>query len=219
MMILESGEEAWKLISTRPFDDLQATPERREWLRNIFFFEPQNTVRRVVFIATPHRSSELGDAFIGRLADRLIRLPKALRSDYRDLMTLNDPDFFTDAIRSGLPSSIDQLRTDNRLLIALSRMDRNAEVVCHSIIGRKNPSLPVEQSSDGVVPYTSSHIDWAASELIVTGDHGCQDSPETIRELRRILLIHLEEVDREVPAEDPRGRVRTGRSPGSSPER
>jgi pimeloyl-ACP methyl ester carboxylesterase len=211
MMILSSGDEAWKLISTRPFDDLQATPERREWLRNIFFFEPQSTVRRVVFIATPHRGSELGDAFIGRLADRLIRLPKALRSSYRDLMTGNDPDFFTDSIRSGLPSSIDQLRTDNRLLIALSRMARNPEVVCHSIIGRKDPRLPVEQSSDGVVPYNSSHIDWAASELVVPGDHGCQDIPATIRELRRILSIHLEQVDREARVEEPRGPVRAGR--------
>ncbi len=75
LMIVESGDEAWKLVSDQPFDELQATPERREWLRNIFCFEPQQSVRRVIFIATPHRGSELGDAFIGRLTDRLIRLP------------------------------------------------------------------------------------------------------------------------------------------------
>ncbi len=196
MMIVASGDDAWKLVSNRPFDELQATPERREWLRNIFYFEPQSSVRRVIFIATPHRGSPLGDAFIGRLTDRLIRLPKTLRSNYRDLIAMNGQDFFTSSIRSGLPSSIDQLRTDNRLLITLSRLPRSPEVVCHSIIGRKDPSLPVEQSSDGVVPYTSSHIDWSASECIVHGDHGCQDIPVTIGEIRRILAIHLEQVDK-----------------------
>ncbi|MGP0068594.1 MAG: hypothetical protein ACLQGP_33965 [Isosphaeraceae bacterium] len=57
----------------------------------------------------------------------------------------------------------------------------------------------MEQSSDGVVAYTSSHIDWSESECVVPGDHGCQDSQDTIHEIRRILAIHLEQVDRENP--------------------
>ena len=215
LMIVESGDEAWKLISSRPFDELQATPERREWLRKIFFFEPQRSVQRVIFIATPHRGSRLGDAFIGRLTDRLIRLPKTLRSSYKDLLKLNGPEFFTSSIQTGLPSSIDQLRTDNRLLITLSRLRRNSQVISHSIIGRKDPRIPVEQSSDGVVAYTSSHIDWAESECIVPGTHGCQDIPDTIREIRRILTIHLEQVDGEGRGETPRGVPRDDRSEGT----
>ena len=81
MMILDSGEALWDLVSTRPFSELRATPPQRKLLRRLYFFEPQPFVRRVVFISTPHRGSELGDQFLGRLVDRLIRLPSSVRVD------------------------------------------------------------------------------------------------------------------------------------------
>ena len=192
MMIERSGDELWKLIGRRPFEELQATPEHREMLRRIFFFEPHPSIARVVFIATPHRGSDLGDQFIGRLADRLIRLPLSLRMLYRTLLAQNGPDFFTPEIREGgLPSSIDELRPDNRLLKTLASLPRKPGVRVHSIIGQEDPNLPIEQGSDGVVSYTSSHLDWAESELVVPGDHVCQDTPQTIEELRRILYLHI----------------------------
>ncbi len=198
MMIESSGDEVWKLVGRRPFDELRASAEHREMLRRVFFFEPHPSVARVVFVATPHRGSELGDQFIGRLTDRLIRLPGALRSTYRDLLTQNGRDFFTPEIRrGGLPSSIDELRPDNPLLKTLARLPRRPGVEVHSIIGQKDPDVPIAEGSDGVVPYTSSHLDWASSELVVPGTHVCQDTPETIRELRRILFLHLDRVDRD----------------------
>ena len=215
MLIEESGDEVWKLVGHRPFAELQASPERKEELRRIFFFEPHPSIARVVFIATPHRGSELGDQFIGRLADRLIRLPSKLRSTYRELLAQNGPDFFTSEIRSkGLPSSIDELRTDNRLLMTLARLPVKPGLQVHSIIGQTDPDVPASRGTDGVVAYASSHLDWASSELVVPGDHGCQDTPETIRELRRILYLHLGKVARPpVDPEDSRGEVATGGDP------
>jgi pimeloyl-ACP methyl ester carboxylesterase len=197
MMILESGDEIWRLFSDRSFDELHAPPERRAAMRRALFFTPHPSVARAVFIATPHRGSALGDELIGRVTDRLIRLPRSLRSAYHDLMVSNDPGFFTPMFQHGIPTSIDELRFDNPFLVTLSRLPRHADVPTHSIIGRNNPDVPLEQSSDGVVPYASAHIDWAESERVVTGDHGCQDIPETIREIRRILRLHLGE---EAPA-------------------
>src|SRR6185312_7529073 len=55
MMIERSGDDLWKLIGRRPFEELQATPEHKEMLRRVFFFEPHPSVARVVFVATPHR--------------------------------------------------------------------------------------------------------------------------------------------------------------------
>jgi pimeloyl-ACP methyl ester carboxylesterase len=192
MLIESSGDEVWKLVGRRPFEELQATPEHKEMLRRTFFFEPHPSVSRVVFIATPHRGSELGDQFIGRMTDRLIRLPLSLRMMYKTLLAQNGPDFFTSETRKrGLPSSIDELRTDNPLLMTLARLPRKPGVPVHSIIGQKDPNVPIDQSSDGVVAYVSSHLDWSASERVVPGDHGCQDTPETIAELRRILYLHL----------------------------
>ncbi len=49
---------------------------------------------------------------------------------------------------------------------------------------------PPEDGNDGVVAYRSAHIDEAVSELVVRSSHSCQGNPETIEEIRRILLEH-----------------------------
>ena len=43
-----------------------------------------------------------------------------------------------------------------------------------------------------MVDYVSSHLEGALSEKIVAGDHSSQETPEVTRELRRILLDHLD---------------------------
>jgi triacylglycerol esterase/lipase EstA (alpha/beta hydrolase family) len=46
--------------------------------------------------------------------------------------------------------------------------------------------------SDGIVPYTSAHLDGAASETIINGGHSIQANPQTILTLRRILHQQLQ---------------------------
>jgi hypothetical protein len=41
--------------------------------------------------------------------------------------------------------------------------------------------------SDGVVPYWSSHLDGAVSELVVPSEHGAHRNPQAIAEVKRIL--------------------------------
>jgi hypothetical protein len=53
---------------------------------------------------------------------------------------------------------------------------------------------PVETGDDGVVRYQSAHIPEAVSELVVRAGHSMQAEPETVHEVRRILLRHLAEV-------------------------
>ena len=192
LMISSSGQNLWNLVGARPFDELKASDERKEMLQSVFFFEPHPMITRAVFIATPHRGSELGDEFIGRLADRLIRLPSSLRSTYRALILQNGRDFFTPEVRSGgMPSSIDELRQNNRLLMTITQLPIRPGLEAHSVMGRNDPKDSIEESTDGIVAYKSSHIDWASSELVVPSDHGAQDKPETIEELKRILRKHL----------------------------
>jgi len=40
------------------------------------------------------------------------------------------------------------------------------------------------------VPYWSSHLDRATSELIVPSNHGAPRNPQAIAEVRRILHLH-----------------------------
>ena len=61
----------------------------------------------------------------------------------------------------------------------------------HSIMGdrgkggNKDHTKPV--SSDGVVPYWSSHLDGAQSELVVPSAHPAHQNSQAIAEVRRIL--------------------------------
>ena len=47
------------------------------------------------------------------------------------------------------------------------------------------------EGKDGLVTYSSAHLDGVESECIVRGFHTCLDLPATIEEVRRILHEHL----------------------------
>ena len=64
------------------------------------------------------------------------------------------------------------------------------DVPYHTIIGQNN-SGAVETSSDGVVPYTSSHLDGASSEMVIRSGHSVCESPDAQREVIRILRLEL----------------------------
>jgi hypothetical protein len=66
-------------------------------------------------------------------------------------------------------------------------------VTFHSIVAVRNPDDPQADWNDGVVAYSSAHLDGAASELIVHSGHSTQETPETIEEVRRILLDNLKQ--------------------------
>ena len=60
----------------------------------------------------------------------------------------------------------------------------------HSIIGDRGRG-DTPNSSDGVVPYWSSHLDGAQSEKIVPSGHGAEQSRQGIGEVLRILHEHI----------------------------
>ena len=64
-------------------------------------------------------------------------------------------------------------------------------MVVHSIIPVKGDG-PIESGNDGVVEYTSAHIEGVESETVVRSDHSTQGNPETIEEVRRVLLEHAD---------------------------
>ena len=118
MMVQDSGTRLWRLVSDRPFDELAGEPDDRELFRRALIFEPRPEVRRVVFIATPHRGSRVDRGGLEHLGSRLVRLPDPLRASYERLMARNGPDFFTERFRKGLPTSIDELEWRSPILMA-----------------------------------------------------------------------------------------------------
>jgi len=71
----------------------------------------------------------------------------------------------------------------------LSQLPRSHPVAIHSIIGNRGKPGPVEDSSDGIVPYWSSHFPDADSEMIVPAGHDAYRSEDAMDEIVRLLLL------------------------------
>jgi pimeloyl-ACP methyl ester carboxylesterase len=189
MMVQDSGTRLWRLISDRSPEELAGEPDDRDRFRRALIFKPRPEVRRVIFIATPHRGSRVDRGGLERLGSRLVRLPDPLRASYGRLMARNGQDFFTERFRKGLPTSVDELEWQSPFLMGLDDLGLAPTVKAHSIIAdRRDP--PGAGGSDGLVPYESAHLDSAASHSLVSSGHLCQAHPAVIREVRRILLEH-----------------------------
>ena len=160
-------------------------------LKNTLFLKPLPFVTEVMFLATPHRGSYLaGPQFVRRMAERFVRLPSDLVKLGTDLVTLL-PQGAAGLTFSRIPTSIDNMSPNNDYIETLSKIPVSPKVKAHSIISVVDKTKPLEVASDGVVKYKSAHVDGVDSELIVQSPHsGMQAAPQTIEEVRRILLAH-----------------------------
>lgn len=175
----------------KPLSQLQASQAERRFLQDATLYQPLPEPRRVVFLAVPHRGSPSADSWISTLIARLIRLPKTLTVGLLDttVLAVNAAIQGENPARR-LPTSINSLSPNNKDTRALNQLPLPAGVSFHSVIGdRGKGNTP--NSSDGVVPYASSHITPVASELIVPSNHSVPDNPAAVTELKRILQLHL----------------------------
>ncbi|MBO5792213.1 MAG: alpha/beta hydrolase, partial [Lentisphaeria bacterium] len=141
----------------------------------------------------PHRGSEVASTWFGRAGAALIRLPADLvKRNLQIIAGVIRMEKLADALkRTG--TGIHNLRPDDVMLNFLNTLEISARVPCHSIIGNlKSQGTP--GGSDGIVPYSSSHLDGAVSELVVKSGHSVQRNVLAIQEVRRILLKHVEEM-------------------------
>jgi pimeloyl-ACP methyl ester carboxylesterase len=187
LTVVDSGDAFWTNVTNTPFDEITLKPDDKELVRNMMFVKPLPFVTEVAFLATPHRGSYLaGPQFVRRLAAYFVRLPTNVVRVGSSLTAL------ASAGASGLqiPTSIDNMSPGHPFIKKLAGIPVTPTVTAHSIISVDDDS-PLDQAGDGVVKYESAHIDGVASELIVRSPHsGMQDAPETIEEVRRILLEH-----------------------------
>ena len=193
MTVIDTGTTIWDVAFNEPFEEVQASPEAKEILRRSMFFTPVPSVKRVVFLATPHGGSFLSGGWIGRLTSKFISLPFRLSDAMKEAVSLNLD--VRGAVRSmkEIPKSTDNMDPKSRFVQMYNTFPVSSDVTAHSIIAVKNPNDPKEKWNDGVVEYKSAHIEPVKSELVVHSGHSTQDHPETIEEVRRILLEHLRE--------------------------
>ncbi|MDD3846548.1 MAG: alpha/beta fold hydrolase [Syntrophorhabdaceae bacterium] len=190
LAVIDSGTRFWDATSNVPFGKLDVSDNTREMLGRSVFYKPLPFVRRVIFISTPHRGSYVAGGWIGRLAGKFISLPFRMVEGMKEVVTRN-PDAVDLSTLEGVPRSTANMDPVSVFIKVFSSIPIAPGVPAHSIISVRNPDAPKAKWTDGVVKYESAHLDGAASELVVHSGHSCQSEPQTIEEVRRILLLHI----------------------------
>jgi pimeloyl-ACP methyl ester carboxylesterase len=196
LTVVDSGERLWNASFDVPFKQARLDPDVRDQVRRQYFVRPLPFVDRVIFIATPHRGSFIADNFIGALARRLVALPATVLKASLELATLDPAGALAEGMRP--PTAVDNMRPSNPYLRALAELPIDETVTAHSIIGVRQDG-PLVDGDDGVVEYTSAHLDGARSELVVREKHSMQSTPPVIEEVRRILYEHLAQAPQRRP--------------------
>lgn len=168
--------------------------ELAEELDQYLDFKCKPYVARVIFVAVPFGGSLMATSWVGYLGRMLISLPRKVISSSLQLAhrikTLLKPEYAS-TLDSEDFSSVQGLSPENPVLKALAQLAIDQQVPFHLIAGDQGLGGG-EEASDGVVAYRSSHLPGAQSELIVPADHAAHAHPKAVREIKRILYLHLE---------------------------
>jgi pimeloyl-ACP methyl ester carboxylesterase len=196
-MLTDSGMTLWNALFKGPPDQIHVSENSRKLLTQALIFKHRDEVGRAIFISAPHRGSELATNWAGRIGSSLVKAPLSLlgvANEARGLLTMD-----TSSLQlKRLPNSIDTLAPNNRFVKAINTIPLTPGIPYNSIMGdrgkggNKDHTPPV--STDGIVPYWSSHLDGAQSELIVPSHHSAHQNPQAIQEVRRILKLHASRV-------------------------
>jgi pimeloyl-ACP methyl ester carboxylesterase len=167
LLVTDSGMTLWRAV----FDDrssaqVQMDANEKEIFERALIFKHQANISRVILLSAPLRGSYMASDQLGQLGSFLIEL------------------------RTDLPNSIDTLKPENRFVRAINTLKVAPGIPYHVIIGDRGLG-DREKSNDGIVAYWSSHLDGAASELIVPSGHASHASRQGIAEVIRILHLNL----------------------------
>jgi pimeloyl-ACP methyl ester carboxylesterase len=193
-LMVVDGQMAWfEAAAGQTVAEMELTSEEDQTIRGMFDFDPLPQVQRVVFISTPHGGSYLADTWYERLIAKFIAVPAKLQATATRVF--KEGDHSPGMVGGRLPTSLDNMSPTNRLVTNLLATPIAPGVIAHSIIaiGDCDPddAAALADARDGVVAYSSAHIAGTASEVLVPAGHSCQDDPIAIREMRRILRLHL----------------------------
>jgi pimeloyl-ACP methyl ester carboxylesterase len=188
LLLTDSGDQLWMKIFGRPPDDVPLSPHVREYFRQELFFRHRPEIGRVIFIAAPLRGSNLATGLIGKIAAVFIREPTLSSEASQEMLRVTN--IREEELKpKRRANSVDSLSPESRFVNSINTIPMTPGVPYHTIIGdRGRGDSP--NSSDGTVPYWSSHMQGAATEDIVPSNHSAHQDPHAIAEVLRILKSH-----------------------------
>jgi pimeloyl-ACP methyl ester carboxylesterase len=200
LLITHSDTTLWTSFAQQPLESLETDHTTHAYLSELFFFEPLPFVERAVFIGTPHGGSPIAEEWIGRFASHLVSRAHDFSQEYEAFLRQNREHIHPFFARH-IPTSVDMLEPQDPVLQAMRRLPVARQVRLHSVIGNAHRML-VGGPADGVVPVESARHDNVDSELLVPATHQhLQTHPETVQEVLRILMLHVEDAPDPRPAQ------------------
>ncbi|MGE4503564.1 MAG: esterase/lipase family protein [Thiomicrospira sp.] len=193
LLVSTSPPSQWQRLVAHYHLSGERLVRAEQHFEDLVVFEPTPQVSRAIFISAPHRGTPIAAGQFARWLAGLVKLPGVLISRTTELMSLlaNPDGEVAMPIKRSL-NSIDNLSEDNPFLRMTVALPISPRVTYHTIMGVDNSSGYLEETGDGVVPYSSAHLSGAASEKLIAGGHSIQEAPQAIGEIRRILLAHLQ---------------------------
>jgi pimeloyl-ACP methyl ester carboxylesterase len=193
LMITDAGDKLWKEIFDQSPAESKLSPETRQLLTDALIFKKREDVARVIFIAAPLRGSHIASRGLARFASSLVKSPLTLLKAGTEVMqSVAASDNSLNLKR--MPNSIDTMSPKNRFVQAINKIEPAPGIPYHVIVGDRgkggNPDETKPVKGDGFVPYWSSRMEGAQSELTVPSDHSAHQNPQAIQEVKRILKAH-----------------------------
>lgn len=198
MQTLDSGDAFWNLVSDQPIDEAPIDDERREALRQMLYFEASPAIGRVVTIASPHRGSRFSNNATRWLGGKLIELPDMFNQLLDPMALAGDP-LLRQSQLLRIRTSIDSLSPASPVLPLMLAAPKAPWTHFHNVVGvlpKQTIVGRVVEEGDGVVAYSSAHLQDVESEIVVPADHvNVHRHPRTVLEVQRILLEHLQDIE------------------------
>lgn len=185
LIVTDAGDRIWRAFFGKSPAETSLPANTRKLLKESLVFNHRPEIKRVIFITTPHRGTDIASSWIGQLRASLVKAPMSSTSMRASVFPALEGNAATVRLNR-MPTSIDTMTPDDPFLLEVSRLPIAPGIPYHSILADRGRGGGTA-SSDGVVAYWSSHLDGAASEFIAPANHSAQKNPVAIAELGRIL--------------------------------
>ena len=188
LLITDSGPRIWNELFEVSPEKIDLSPEHKHILTESTIFQHRPEIGRVIFISAPLRGADLASGWLGRVGARLVSLPGNMLNVGKDILSFRKPAAGHQHLKR-IPTSVDSLSEKNDFVLAVQKVPLTPGIPHHTIAGDRGKG-DAPNSSDGLVPYWSSHLTSAASEKIVPSHHPAHQHPQCMDEVLRILMLH-----------------------------
>ena len=193
-LMTDSGTKLWNAYYDQPPAATPMPGDTRRFMMDSLIFRPRRDIARVIFMSATHRGSDRATGLMGHLGASIIRSSTSRQTMGPRATGEAEAAALAEQLRR-MPSSIDVLDPKNTFVTTIDTLPPDPRIPFHSIIGdrgqggNKDRTEPV--NSDGYVPYWSSHLEGAQSEIVIPSAHWSNHHEQGIAEVSRILRRHV----------------------------